>query len=140
MNRGRPYGDSMLAMISSKQPSAGQAVVGHGCWRNSPGSFGNGEPETIVTRSRSNNTNGPCGVSLKIVKTINAYTVVKSNHRSDWHSTAGKSAGIRILASLEKKSAKILARVKAKPRGEKPMPDLTVCECNQHGPKIGVEQ
>ena len=78
-------------------------------------------------------------MSLKTVKTINAYTVVKSNHRSDWHSTAGKSAGVRIRDSLEKKSAKILARVKAKPRGEKPMP-LTVCECNQHGPKTGVEQ
>lgn len=79
-------------------------------------------------------------MSLKTVKTINAYTVVKSNHRSDWHSNAVKPAGVRIRASLEKKSAKFLARVKAKPRGEKPMPDLTVCECNQHGPKTGVEQ
>jgi len=107
---------------------------------NSPGSFGNGERETIVTRSRSKNINGPYGVSLKTVKTINAYTVVKSNHRSDWHSTAVQPAGVRIRALLEKKSAKISDRAKTKPCGEKLMPDLTVCEWNQHGLALGVEQ
>lgn len=109
------------------------------CRRNSAVSLGNGQPATIAIRSRSNNINGPRGVRLKTIKTINAYTVVKSKRRRDWYPTSVDS-GMRIRASLEEKLAKILACAKTRPCGEKLMPDLTVCKCNWHGHKSGVGQ